>query len=186
MMSPDVYVRATGFAFLLFWRIIAIAHWSLRGGSSRRSNPLIGLEIALPPSAARNDTGEWHTVRRIKMTKLLVRWVIAALAIFVAALIVPGIRVSGTAWVAYAVMAVILGLVNALVRPVLKILTCPLILLTLGLFTLVINGFTFWLSARIANWLGIGFYVDGFWPAFWGALIVSIVSVILSALVKED
>ena len=80
----------------------------------------------------------------------------------------------------------ILGLVNALVRPVLKILTCPLILLTLGLFTLVINGFTFWLSARIANWLGIGFYVDGFWPAFWGALIVSIVSVILSALVKED
>jgi uncharacterized membrane protein YvlD (DUF360 family) len=88
------------------------------------------------------------------MTKLLVRWVIAALAIFVAALIVPGIRVSGTAWVAYAVMAVILGLVNALVRPVLKILTCPLILLTLGLFTLVINGFTFWLSARIANLAG--------------------------------
>ncbi len=120
------------------------------------------------------------------MTKLLVRWVITALAIFVAALIVPGIRVSGTAWVAYAAMAIILGLVNALVRPVLKILTCPLILLTLGLFTLVINGFTFWLSARIANLLGIGFYVDGFWPAFWGALIVSIVSVILSALVKED
>ena len=120
------------------------------------------------------------------MTKLLVRWVITALAIFVAALMVPGIRVTGTAWVAYAAMAIILGLVNALVRPVLKILTCPLILLTLGLFTLVINGFTFWLSARIANLLGIGFYVDGFWPAFWGALIVSIVSVILSALVRED
>jgi len=120
------------------------------------------------------------------MTKLLVRWVITALAIFVAALMVPGIRVTGTAWVAYAAMAIILGLVNALVRPVLKILTCPLILLTLGLFTLVINGFTFWLSARIANLLGIGFYVDGFWPAFWGALIVSIISVILSALVRED
>ena len=120
------------------------------------------------------------------MTKLLVRWVITALAIFVAALIVPGIRVTGAAWVAYAAMAIILGLVNALVRPVLKILTCPLILLTLGLFTLVINGFTFWLSARIANLLGIGFYVDGFWPAFWGALIVSIISVILSALVRED
>lgn len=120
------------------------------------------------------------------MTKILVRWVITALALFVAALIVPGIRVSGTAWVAYAVMAVILGLVNALVRPVLKFLTCPLILLTLGLFTLVINGFTLWLSARIANALGIGFYVDGFWPAFWGALIVSIVSVLLSALVKEE
>lgn len=120
------------------------------------------------------------------MTKLLVRWVITILALFAAALIVPGIRVSGTAWIAYALMAIVLGLVNAIVRPILKVLTCPLILLTLGLFTLVINGFTLWLSARIANALGIGFYVDGFWPAFWGAIIVSIVSVILSALVKED
>lgn len=120
------------------------------------------------------------------LKKILVRWVITVLALFVAALIVPGIRVSGTAWLAYALMAVILGLVNALVRPVLKILTCPLILLTLGLFTLVINGFTFWLAARIASGLGIGFYVDGFWSAFWGALIVSIVSVILAALVREE
>ena len=120
------------------------------------------------------------------MIKILVRWVISALALFVAAWLVPGIRVSGAAWVAYAVMAVILGLVNALVRPVLKLLTCPLILLTLGLFILVINGITLWLSAWIANQFGIGFYVDGFWPAFWGALIVSIVTTILSALVKED
>lgn len=120
------------------------------------------------------------------MTKLLIRWVITILALFVAALIVPGIRVSGTAWVAYVLMAIILGLVNAVIRPILKVLTCPLILLTLGLFTLVINGFTLWLSARIANALGIGFYVDGFWPAFWGALIVSIVSIILSALVREE
>lgn len=120
------------------------------------------------------------------MKKILVRWVITILALFAAALIVPGIRVSGTAWLAYALMAVVLGLVNALVRPVLKVLTCPLILLTLGLFTLVINGFTFWLAARIANGLGIGFYVDGFWSAFWGALIVSIVSVILAALVREE
>lgn len=120
------------------------------------------------------------------MVKILVRWVISALALFVAAWMVPGIRVSGTAWVAYAVMAIILGLVNALVRPVLKLLTCPLILLTLGLFVLVINGFVLWLSAWIANQFGIGFYVEGFWPAFWGALIVSIVTTILSALVKED
>ncbi|HEC34771.1 MAG TPA: phage holin family protein [Chloroflexi bacterium] len=120
------------------------------------------------------------------MVKLLVRWVIAALALFVAAWLVPGIRVSGTAWIAYAVMAAILGLVNALVRPVLKLLTCPLILLTLGLFTLVINGITLWLSAWIANRLGIHFYVDGFWPAFLGALIVSIVTTVLAALVKEE
>ncbi len=120
------------------------------------------------------------------MTKLLVRWIISALALFVAALIVPGIRVSGTAWVAYGLMAVILGLVNALVRPLLKLLTCPLILLTLGLFVLVINGLTLWIAAWIAGLLGIGFHVDTFGAAFLGALIVSIVTVVLSALVKEE
>jgi len=118
--------------------------------------------------------------------KLLIRWAISALALFVAAWLVPGIRVSGTAWVVYAIMAFVLGLVNALVRPLLKLLTCPLILLTLGLFVLVINGFTLWLSAWIANQFGVGFYVDGFWPAFLGALIVSVVTTILAALVKEE
>ena len=118
--------------------------------------------------------------------KLLIRWIIASLALFVAAWLVPGIRVEGNAWIIYAVMAVILGLVNAIVRPLLKFLTCPLIILTLGLFVLIINGLALWLSAWIANQFGIGFYVDGFGPAFLGALIVSVVTVILSALVKED
>ena len=119
--------------------------------------------------------------------KLLIRWIIASLALFVAAWLVPGIRVEGDAWVVFAVMAVILGLVNAVVRPFLKLLTCPLILLTLGLFVLVINGVTLWLASDIAvNWFHVGFYVDGFWSAFLGALIVSAVTVILSALVRED
>ena len=119
--------------------------------------------------------------------KLLIRWVIASLALFAAAWLVPGIRVDGGGWVVYAVMAVILGLVNAIVRPFLKLLTCPLILLTLGLFVLVINGITLWLASAIAiNWFNVGFYVDGFWPAFLGALIVSAVTVILSALVREE
>jgi putative membrane protein len=119
--------------------------------------------------------------------KILIRWVIVSLALFVAAWIVPGIRVEGNAWIVYAVMAVILGLVNAIVRPVLKLLTCPLIILTLGVFVLVINGLSLWLASKIAvNWFHVGFYVDGFWPAFLGALIVSVVTVILSALVKED
>jgi putative membrane protein len=119
--------------------------------------------------------------------KLLIRWVIASLALFAAAWLVPGIRVAGNAWIVYAVMAIILGLVNAVVRPVLKFLTCPLIILTLGLFTLVINGLTLWLASTIAiNWFHVGFYVDGFWAAFLGGLIVSIVTMILSALVKED
>ena len=119
--------------------------------------------------------------------KLLIRWVIASLALFAAAWLVPGIQVEGTAWVVYAVMAVVLGLVNAIVRPLLKLLTCPLILLTLGLFVLVINGVTLWLASAIAvNWFHVGFYVDGFWSGFLGALIVSIVTVILAALVREE
>ena len=132
----------------------------------------------------------------IKM-KLLVRWVIVSVALFAAAWIVPGIRVEGTAWIIYAVMALILGLVNATVRPLLKLLTCSLVILTLGLFTMVINGATLWLASWIAvNWLNVGFYVEEFqmgnlyvgpfWTAFLGALVVSIVTVILSALVKED
>jgi len=84
-------------------------------------------------------------------------------------------------------MAIILGLVNAFVRPLLKLLTCPLILLTLGLFTLVVNALILMLSAWVANTVfQVGFYVDGFWPAFWGALIVSVVSVVLNVFVKDD
>ncbi|MBU0703654.1 MAG: phage holin family protein [Chloroflexi bacterium] len=119
--------------------------------------------------------------------KLLVRWIITSLALFAAAWLVPGIRVNGNGWIIYGVMAVILGLVNAIVRPVLKFLTCPLIILTLGFFVLVVNGLTLWLASTIAtSWFHVGFYVDGFWSAFLGALIVSAVTVILSALVRED
>lgn len=119
--------------------------------------------------------------------KLVLRWVITSLALFVAALIVPGIRVEGNAWYVYAAMAVILGLVNAIVRPLLKFLTCPLILLTLGLFLLVINGLSLWLAAEIAQrWFNVGYYVDSFWAAFFGALIVSVVSVVLSVFIKDD
>ena len=119
--------------------------------------------------------------------KLLVRWVITALALFAAAWLVPGIRVEADGWAVYAVMAVILGLINAVLRPILKLLTCPLIILTLGVFVLVINGFTLWLASRIAQgWFGVGYYVDGFGAAFLGGLIVGVVSVILSALVREE
>lgn len=119
--------------------------------------------------------------------KLLIRWVVASLALFVAAWLVPGITVDGSGWIIYAAMAIILGLINAIVRPLLKLMTCPLILLTLGLFVLIINGVTLWLASTIAvNWFHVGFYVDGFWSGFLGALIVSIVTIVLSALVRED
>ena len=122
------------------------------------------------------------------MTKLVIRWLINFLALFAAAWLVKGITVDGGGgWTVFAIMAIILGLVNAILRPLLKLLTCPLIILTLGLFTLVINGFTLWLSSWIAvNWFDIGFYVDGFWAAFWGALVVSIVSLILSAVLVDE
>jgi putative membrane protein len=120
--------------------------------------------------------------------KLLIRWAIDALALFVAAWVLPGIQVNDSrGWIAYAAMAIILSLVNALIRPLLKLLTCPLILLTLGLFTLILNAISLLISSSIANNLfKVGFYIDGFWPAFWGAIIVSIVSVVLNTFVRDD
>jgi putative membrane protein len=122
------------------------------------------------------------------MTKLVIRWFINFLALFAAAWLVPGITVDDSGgWVIFAIMAIILGLINAILRPLLKLLTCPLILLTLGLFTLVINGFTLWLSSWIAvNWFDVGFYVHGFWAAFFGGLVVSIVGLILSVILRDE
>jgi len=118
--------------------------------------------------------------------KLLIRWLVTSIALVIAAWVVPGIHVDRDSWTVFAGMAIILGLVNAIIRPILKLLSCPLIILTLGLFVLVINGFTLLLASRIADsWFHVGFRVDGFAPAFLGALIVSVVSVILTALLGE-
>ena len=118
--------------------------------------------------------------------RFIIRWLITVAALFVATAIVPGIRVADTnAWIAFAVMAIILGLINAVLRPILEILSIGFIILTLGLFLLIINAFTLWLSARIANAFGIGFYVDGFWAALIGSLIVTIVSWLLSIFIPR-
>lgn len=118
--------------------------------------------------------------------RLLFRWVVVALSLFLAARWVPGIHAARNSWTLFAVMAVILGLVNAIIRPLLKLLSCPLIILTLGLFVLVINGVTLWLSSAIAvHWFHVGFYVRGFWPAFWGALLVSLISVAANLIFSE-
>jgi putative membrane protein len=121
------------------------------------------------------------------MKHLLIRWIIVAIALIVTAYVVPGIEVTGNGLIAVLGMAVILGFLNAILRPILAILSCGFILLTLGLFMLVINAITLWLSAQIAvKWFGLGFYVDGFWPAFWGALLVSIISFLLSMFLKGE
>ena len=118
--------------------------------------------------------------------KLIIRWAVSTLALFAAAYLIPGIRVEDpNAWAVYAVMALILGLVNAFIRPLLKLLSCPLIILTLGVFVLVINGASFLVAARIAEALGMGFYVDGFWDAILGALIVSVISVFFNIFLKD-
>ncbi len=119
------------------------------------------------------------------MTKLILRWAINAVALWVAITIVPGIHATG-GWLALLGLALIFGFVNALFRPLLKFLTCPLIILTLGLFTLLINTLLFWLSGLIGQYFGVGFTVDGFWPAFFGGLVVSLVSMVLTLLVKDD
>lgn len=118
--------------------------------------------------------------------KLLIRWASIAIALFAAAYFLPGIRVSGDGWIAYAAMALILSVVNMIVRPILKFFAFPLTVITLGLFLLVINAATFWIASWIAvNYFEVGFHVDDFLSAFLGALIVSVVSSVLSSLLEE-
>jgi len=119
------------------------------------------------------------------MRKLLWRWLINGVALYVADALVRGIEVRG-GWLTLAVMALIFGLVNALIRPILKLLTCPLIILTLGLFTLVINAVMLMLASWMGRQLGLGFYVAGFWPALWGALVISAVSFVLTLLIVDE
>lgn len=109
----------------------------------------------------------------------IIRLIINALIIIGIAYLVPGISV-GSFYTALLV-AIILGLINAIIRPIIILLTLPVNILTLGLFTLVINALLFWLVATIVK----GFTVDGFLPAFWGALILWLVSWVTSGFIKS-
>lgn len=111
--------------------------------------------------------------------KLIFRWLINAGTLILLASYLPGVEVSG--WYAALITALVLGLVNALIKPVLVILTLPVNILTLGLFTFVINALLFWFVATVVK----GFEVAGFWPAFWGAIVLSCVSWIVSGLLKK-
>lgn len=114
------------------------------------------------------------------MKRFLIHWLVIALALWVTAYILPGVNVDSTQ--ALAIAAVVLGLVNALIRPVLTILTLPITVLTLGLFYLVVNGLTFLLAAKLVP----GFHVAGFWWAVLGALMVSILSSFVGGVVGDD
>ena len=118
------------------------------------------------------------------MNRLLIRLIVNAAALWGATRVVKGIHAERSVETLI-VVALIFGLINAFIRPILAILTCPLRIATLGLFTLVLNALMLWLTSAVAGWLGVGFRVDGFFPAFWGALVISIISVILSIFIGE-
>jgi putative membrane protein len=114
------------------------------------------------------------------MKGLLIRFLITGVAVLLAAQIVPGIIIQTPA--AGMAAVILLALLNALVRPVLYLLTIPFIILTLGLFMLIINALLLQFTAFLVK----GFVVEGFWPAFWGALLISLVSSVLNLMISEQ
>ena len=116
--------------------------------------------------------------------RFLLRLIATAASLWVAVVLIEGISYTGGALGLLGV-AVVFGLVNAIIRPILKLLTCPLVVLTLGLFVFVLNALMLWLTSVIATELGLGFVVDGFLAALLGALIVGIVSTVLNLFVGK-
>jgi putative membrane protein len=123
---------------------------------------------------------------------VLLRLIINAVALLVTAWIVPGIHLGAAGphptkhdWVALLIVAVIFGIVNVVIRPIIVLLSLPLEIITLGLFTFVINAFMLLLTSWIAQGMGVGFRVDGFLPALVGALIITIVSFVLSRVLTK-
>ncbi|HEU4565545.1 MAG TPA: phage holin family protein [Gemmatimonadaceae bacterium] len=117
--------------------------------------------------------------------RLLVRLLINAVALWAAVKLVSGVSYTGGVLPLLGV-ALVFGVVNAIVRPVVKLLSFPFIILTLGLFTFVVNALMLWLTSAVSASLGLGFHVSGFGAAFWGALVISIVNVVLSVLVPDE
>lgn len=120
------------------------------------------------------------TAAEDEMRELLVKWVVNSTALLVVVHIVSGVTVAN--WTTMFVAALVLGLLNAFLRPFLIILTLPVTVLTLGLFTLVINAFLFYLAAHLVR----GFHVAGFWQAFVAAFVFSIVSFLLNIFVGAN
>jgi putative membrane protein len=120
----------------------------------------------------------------------LLRVVVSALALGAAAWLFDGIEVvgqdTGKQAVTLLAVALIFGIVNAVVAPVVKLLSLPFIILTLGLLLLLINAAMLWLTSQIAEGLDLGFRVEGFWTTVFGAIVISVVSAILGAILVDD
>ena len=121
--------------------------------------------------------------------RFLIRVLASAAALAVATAVVPGIELT-TASVTSKVLtliavALIFGVINAILKPIIKVVGCAFYLLTLGLIALVVNALLLWLTSWLADKLNLPWHITGFWPAFWGALIVSVVTWLLSILIRE-
>ncbi|MEZ4591868.1 MAG: phage holin family protein [Chloroflexota bacterium] len=119
------------------------------------------------------------------MFRFLIRLVVNAVAIWAAVQLVPGLNYAGST-ASLLLVALVFGIVNALVRPLLLLLTCPFIILTLGLFVLVINTIMLSLTVWLSSVFDLGLTSTGFWATFLGALVISIVSSIINLLIKDD
>lgn len=122
------------------------------------------------------------------MRNFIIRLAINAVALYAAVALMTdnGITPQSANWLDLVWLALIFGVINAVLKPILLIASCPLIILTLGLGTLLINTLLFYLAGLIGTRFGVGFTVDGFLPAFLGSLIVSVVSFFLSSIFREE
>ncbi len=122
--------------------------------------------------------------------KVLLRVLITAAALFVATAVVPGIQLLAATTLSkittLVVVALIFGVTNAVLKPIVKTLGCVFYLLTLGLIGLVVNALLLWLTSWVAGKLSEPFHITGFWPAFWGAIIVGVVGWLLSITLGEN
>ena len=121
--------------------------------------------------------------------RYVIRAVITAAALAVATALVPGIELGPAGTLrkvaTLVVVAVIFGVVNAILKPIVKTIGCLFYVLTLGLIGLVVNGLLLWLTSWAAGKLSLPFHITGFWPAFWGAIIVGVVGWLLGVLVRD-
>ncbi len=113
------------------------------------------------------------------MQGLVIRWLVSAIALYLTSLIVRGIEIQGVAPLLFA--AVTIGILNAVVRPFILLLTLPLTILTVGFFVLVVNASMLWLASEVVK----GFTVGGFWSAFWGCIVMSFFTFLINALIGD-
>lgn len=134
-------------------------------------------------------TFEASDVRRLRKMMFLIRWLVTAIAAGVAVWLVPGIEIIGgdSAWVAIAIFALFLSLIDMGIKPILQVLSLPITVLTLGIFYLIVNTLLLYLAAWLANGIfGIGFMIMSFGSAFVASIVISLVSALLNALLVPE